>query len=166
MRQDVTYCAQILLGFVSFFENLVLRQKEPRRGRGSAQNLSTEVLRAQDRLQNNATRTSALVSIISFLSLIQCPKIHINQTFDFSPSLLEFSTYTQWSGWQCDGVCYNFRKTELTETRTRTCIDSRPKHSKINCEMMTHTKDLRRGCTTVNQCKYTYDAIFCILSGL
>jgi len=59
------------------------------------------------------------------------------------------STYSQWSDWKCQEVCYNPYKKHLThEIRTRTCTDANPTHSTQNCSAMSYTKD-----SSLNHCE-------------
>jgi len=59
-----------------------------------------------------------------------------------SDKCAEPSTYSRWSDWKCQEVCYNPYKKHLThEIRDRTCTDATPMHSTQNCAMMGQTID-------------------------
>ena len=68
------------------------------------------------------------------------------------------STYSRWSDWKCQEVCYNPYKKHLThEIRERTCTDASPMHSTQNCAIMDHTRDFSNlqcdGRSAVPPCK-------------
>jgi predicted GTPase len=54
----------------------------------------------------------------------------------------EPSTYSAWSDYKCQEVCYNpYRKHLTHEIRDRTCTDASPMHSVQNCAMMGQTTE-------------------------